>query len=208
MKKILTTLFLIAGSYSLSFAQNFAQANNGVEFGVNVGYNASYLTENLNSTSVASGFNFGISADFPLSESWGIKAKVIYDQKGWGDGFLTTSTGATITDVNYRLNYITIPLLASWHFGWTKNWYVNFGPYVGLLMSASETTDNIDVKSSFNSTDEGLALGVGVKFPISDNVKLFIETDGQSGLVNVFKDSNGAIYQNVRSSINVGLNFR
>jgi len=84
---------------------------------------------------------------------------------------------------------------------------LNFGPYIGVLLNAKETTDNIDVKDSFNSTDGGLAFGVGVKFPVTENIKFFVETDGQSGLVNIFKNSNGTLFQNVRSSINVGLNF-
>ncbi|MGZ3754945.1 MAG: porin family protein [Mucilaginibacter sp.] len=208
MKKFLFTLFALMGTYSLTFAQNFWDASpSKFEFGANVGYNGSYVTENLNGTATIGGFNLGLSADYSFSEKWSIKAKVIYDQKGWGNGIMSFQDGTTFYGVNYKLNYITVPLLASWHFGRTSNWYLNFGPYVGVLMSAKASAGISDVKSAFSHTDGGLAAGIGVKFPVNDNFQIFFETDGQSGVVNIFKNTDGNLYQNVRSSINVGVNF-
>jgi opacity protein-like surface antigen len=110
--------------------------------------------------------------------------------------------------------------MANWHFGRMRNWYLNFGPYVGFLLSAhavansaafttssTSSTNSIDVKDSFNSTDFGLALGIGVKFPVSNNVKLFIEDDGQAGVSHLFKDGSDGNVQSVRSSINIGFIF-
>lgn len=207
MKKTLITLFAVFGIYSLSFAQT----KNTTEIGLDVGYNAARITNsasNMN-TDYTSGLNAGFSAEYFFSNRWGIKGKLIYDQKGWGNGYIyDNNSGVEIDGVNFHVNYLTIPVMANWHFGRTRNWYLNFGPYVGVLLNASESTNSgYDVKSLINTTDFGLAAGIGVKFPVSDRLKLFIEADGQSGVTNVFKDSGGSSLQNERSSINFGMIF-
>lgn len=96
--------------------------------------------------------------------------------------------------------------MANWHFGKKRNWYLDFGPYVGFLMSAEDTKFGLDLKDSFNSTDFGLNFGIGVKIPVSNKMKLTFEYEGQSGLSNIFKDSDTNVL-NSRSSLNIGLNF-
>jgi opacity protein-like surface antigen len=73
-------------------------------------------------------------------------------------------------------------------------------------MSAKETTFGTDVKDGFNATDFGLALGIGVKIPVSDKLKISIEYDEQTGFTNIFLESDETI-TNTRSAINVGVNF-
>ncbi len=206
MTKFFTPLLLLLGIYSSSFAQT----KNNVEFGANIGYNVAYINEtgygNLNSPAV-SGLNLGVSADFKLSDRWSLRGKVIYDQKGWNDGYLVDAEGET-DNVNFRLNYITIPVTVNWHFGRMKNWYLNFGPYAGFLLNATETSSGTDIKPGFNNTDFGIALGIGVKFPITNKLRLFIEDEGQAGIANILKGSpNGLFVQNIRSALNVGINF-
>ena len=151
------------------------------------------------------------------------KGKVIYDQKGTDDGTLTLTEPAedggsqiiTYGGLHFHMNYITVPVMANWHFGRTRNWYLHFGPYVGFLASANATSGGgslnnqaIDIKDQLNSVDGGLALGIGVKFPLTKNVSLFLEDDGQAGVGNVFKQSDG--FSNSiteRSSLNIGLIF-
>ena len=95
--------------------------------------------------------------------------------------------------------------MANLHFATNKNWYVNFGPYVGFLLSAKESDDNIDVKNYFNSTDFGLAAGIGVKIPISNTAKLFFEFEFQGGVTNITTSSDAV--QSERSSLNIGINL-
>jgi hypothetical protein len=208
MKKIFTTLCLLVGIYS--FTQ--AQSRNKNEFGIDIGYNGAYLIANnsYESTDVISGLNVGLSVDHYFSRTWSLKVKAIYDQKGWGNGFIifnnNNNNPVTINGVNFKLNYITVPVMANVHFGQTKNWYLDFGPYIGFLTSAHANYQNLDVTDMVNSTDGGLALGIGVKIPISRKTRFFIEYDGQSGVAHVFRDS----YDNaqmIRGSFNVGLNF-
>jgi opacity protein-like surface antigen len=204
MKKIVTTLLILTGIYSVSFAQ---KPNSG-EFGVNLGLNLSSIqySGTGETSDYRAGANIGISGEYYFTRSWGIKAKLIFDQKGWGNGVVFLPDGTEIDGVDYRLNYITVPIMASWHFGRLHNWYVNFGPYLGFLTSASESSNSGDVNRAFSSTDVGLALGVGIKIPINKQAKVFFEYDGQGGFTNVFNQSDGT-YHNIRSAFNVGLLF-
>jgi opacity protein-like surface antigen len=224
MKKILTTLLILGGIYSIASAQQ----KNDVQFGFNVGYNASTSMDNqagftnTSSYSYLSGFNAAFSAEYYFSDRWSIKGKLIYDQKGWGNGYvvtqLTTPDGQISNTLagDIRSNYLTVPIMANWHFGRRRNWYLHFGPYVGFLMNAKLNPyggqgydgGSVDVKNDLNSTDFGLALGIGIKFPISDKVKLFIEDDGQAGIANLIKQTDGSRnIQSERSSINIGFVF-
>lgn len=204
MKKIFTTLFVLLAAYTIASAQT----SQGTEFGVNIGYNSAYVTDGQSNqtTAFVSGFNAGVSADHYFSDRWSLKVKAIYDQKGWGDGFISTSSSQT-NGINFKLSYITVPVMANWHFGRNRNWYLDFGPYVGFLLSAKAAGYNTDLKDGFNSVDGGLALGIGYKFPINETTNFFIEYDGQSGVTNIFKDSNGGNYLNARGSFNIGINF-
>jgi len=98
--------------------------------------------------------------------------------------------------------------MANWHFGRARNWYLNFGPYAGFLLNSSQPINSEEnIKDAFNTTDFGFSLGIGVKFRLSDKVKLFLEDDEQGGFTNVLRNSPGTTVQNIRSSINIGLLF-
>lgn len=203
MKKLFTTLFAVLGIYTFAHAQQ----SKGVEFGIGVGYNGATVSDNSNnSTKSKSGFNVALSADNYFSDRWSLKVKAVYDQKGWGGGFV--QVGPTVyTDVDYKLNYITVPVMANWHFGKTRNWYLNFGPYVGFLLDANVTKYPASIKEGFNSVDGGLAYGIGVKLPIAEKTKFYIEFDGQNGVANLFKSTSGSNIHSTRGSFNIGFNF-
>lgn len=183
-----------------------AQKKGDIELGFNIGYNTSTVASSQDNADSGSGVNVGIAADYYFSDRWSIKGKLIYDQKGWDNGFLEDLDTGNFYKTDYNVNYLTVPVMANWHFAKKRNWYLNFGPYVGFLLSAEETKFGFDVKNGFNSTDFGLAVGIGVKIPVSDKLKISLEYEGQSGVSNIFKESNTTV-TNSRSSINVGVNF-
>ena len=200
MKKIV--LFgILAGCVFTSTAQNKGQ----VEFGVNLGVNTSTVSTNSVRADTGTGVNFGLSADYYFSTRWSIKTKLILDQKGWNNGFFEDEFNSYTT--NYNLNYLTVPVMANYHFGRTKNWYLHFGPYVGFLLTADESSGGVDVTEAFNTTDVGLSAGVGVKIPVSNKVKLSLEYEGQSGFLDIFKGMDGPSVTNSRGAFNIGLHF-
>ena len=201
MKKLFTIL-LVAASCSTAFSQD----KGNFEYGFNVGLNLSTVTSGTNNNSDSRvGFNAGAFGDYFFSDRWSIKAKLTYDQKGWNSGYFINEDDSFLTD--YHFDYLTVPVMANWHFGKKRNWYLNFGPYVGFLMSAKESRFGIDIKELTQSIDAGLALGIGVKIPVSDKIKIVLESDGQSGLTDIFKNNTGNSIRNSRSSLNAGLVF-
>lgn len=201
MKKLASTIIVLFG-FSLVVS---AQKKGDVEFGLNVGYNASTVSDSYYAADSGSGYNFGGSLDYYFSNSWSIKGKLIYDQKGWDNGYIEDNSGSYNTDFN--LNYLTVPVMANWHFGNTRNWYLEFGPYFGFLLNAEEERFGTDVSDGFNKNDMGLAYGIGVKIPLNNKLKLFFEYEGQSGFNDIFQENDYSAVTNSRSSFNIGLNF-
>lgn len=206
MKKILFTLCIILGLYSFSNAQR----RGDVQFGITAGGNLSYIQNSsyYSNSDILGGFNAGLSADYYFSRMWSLKVEAKYDQKGYANGSLYDDQGNDIQDfVNFRLNYVTVPVLASVHFGRQREWYIDFGPYISFLTSAKTTNyGQLDVKNSFNSTDGGFDFAFGYKVPIAQRAKFFIELGGAAGLANIFSGSYDST-QNVSNNLNVGINF-
>jgi len=201
MKKLFT-IFLVVASCSTAFSQE----KGNFEYGFNVGLNVSGVTVGTNYTSDSKiGFNVGAFGDYFFSDRWSIKAKLNFDQKGWNGGYFSNNNVGSLT--NYRYDYLTVPLMANWHFGRKRNWYLNFGPYVGFLIDAKETNLDIDLKDLSESIDAGLALGIGVKIPVTDKIKILLEVDSQSGLADIIKNNQGGSTTNNRSSLNAGFVF-
>lgn len=189
-----------------------AQTKGDVEFGINVGLNAStiitsddYYYYDINAIA---GFNAAFAADYYFSDRWSIKGKLIYDQKGWEEpytDFNDMDPVITAKDIKIRLNYLSVPIMANWHFGKKRNWYLDFGPYAGFLTNA--TFDGEDVENGINKTDFGIALGIGVKIPVSNKLKINIEYEVLDGFTDVFDGNETSRFVNVRGALNVGVNF-
>lgn len=214
MKKEITLLLMALLSFSA-----YAQTKGNIEFGAGVGYNTSSIDATANGTygyDYHSSFNLSVFSDFYLNDRWSFRGRVFFDRKGYNNEQVTDGFGTTrLTNVN--LDYITIPVTANWHFGRKRNWYLNFGPYLGFLVGAKDTRFNQDYKNEFNNVDAGLAVGIGVKIPLNDKLKLFIEYDYQGGFSDVFKKDTyndygyygyaNNNYTTNRGALNVGLNF-
>jgi len=195
----LTLLFITGLAYS--------QDTGEFEFGAGLGPSISNVTSpdgNISTNSLFS-FNVSSSAEYYLSDRWGIKAKAIYDRKGWADAFIDDAQGVRNT-TDFQLDYLTIPVMANWHFARSRRWYGNFGPYVGFLLNAEDSEMGLDLKEGFKSSDFGLATGIGHRFPLNDDLNLAVEFDSQSGLSNSFEESDVDI-RNGRSSLNIVLLF-
>ena len=205
MHKILITALIIAGFYTVSNAQDRAGK---LDFGANVGLNVSGTIQNETVFAFTSlvRFNAAASLEYYFSDTWSFKGKLIFDQKGWSTEYISEENGTvTYPSLNYDLNYLTVPLMANWHFGKMRNWYLQFGPYVGFLLSDKDVPDNIVFKPIYKTIDVGLDLGIGIKIPVSKTVGLFFEADGQGGVINIFKGTNdGSSVENERSSLNFG----
>lgn len=162
MRTIYTTaLVMIAGiiAPTLSSAQ-------GPAFGVKGGLNLSTLAvDNANDESTRLGFNAGVFARTMPSSPFGLQIELLYSTRGSH----TTYTGffdLLDQEVDFNLNYLELPVLASFRVGDIVD--LQLGAYGAYLLSANVSTTGdfgdgskeLD-RDNFRSMDFGIAGGVG-----------------------------------------------
>ncbi|MEE3245555.1 MAG: porin family protein [Bacteroidota bacterium] len=195
MKKI--TLFILL-FINLCTAQN----NENLEFGIITALSISNVSDSYNQrTKSLVEYSGGAFGNYYLSEQWSLKLKAIYERKGYAEGLYENRE----TDVAF--NMISVPVTANFYFGNNNNWYINLGPYIGFMIAAKATSFNVDVTRLFNSTDFGIAGGIGYKLPIRENLDVFAEIDNQTGLSDILIDNPGSAVRNNRLSFNLGIIF-
>lgn len=200
MKKLLlVAAFAVFGLLNLN-----AQSDQG-DFTIapQVGLNLSNYTssENLNNK-IRIAFNAGVIAEYYFSDRWSLRSGLLYDSKGTK----VTSSGEDYID---KLNYLALPIHANWHFGSNRNWFLNFGPTLGFLLSAKADVPGgeIDIKDELDSTfDAGLGVGIGYKFDVSDSTQLYLQYQGYNGFINIM-DLDFSLL-NATSAFNVGVIFQ
>ena len=177
--------------------------------------------------------NFGLVADFLISGRFSLKTGLDYSgQGGVRNGqqpvtnlpsqlsqFLPKGTYIYANfNNNSILNYMEIPVMGKLEWGNKMKYYLNAGPYVGVLLNAKQKTSgnsqfyldktammpltisgqplgnqsfdaNTDVKDDINSTNIGLTGGVGLSFDLSRNSALVFDARAAYGLKSVQKDT-------------------
>lgn len=166
---------------------------------------------------------FGLFADFEVSPAFSIRPEISYAaQGGKRDGMQpvpdASAFGAppgTVLYANYKnvakLDYLEIPVLARYRFGNGRGFYVNAGPYAGILLAASNETSGIspvysdphganpvspavdfgastDVKGDLHTFNWGIQGGAGFAQPLGHGT-LELDVRGGLGLANVQKDT-------------------
>ncbi len=199
MKKLLlaTLMLFVFGNLS-------AQSDSG-DFTIapQVGLNLSNYTSSANlNNKIRTSFNAGVIGEYYFSDRWSLRSGLLYDSKGT----VVTQSGQDFID---KLNYMALQLHANWHFGSNRNWFLNFGPTLGFLISAKGDVPGgeIDIKDQLDSTfDVGLGIGIGYKFDISNDTQLFIQYQGYNGFISII-DADVSL-MNATSAVNLGVIFQ
>lgn len=71
----------------------------------------------------------------------------MYDTKGWADGFPISASEENIETIDIILNYLTLPVMANWHFNKNRDWYLHFGTYAGFLTNAIDSVLSLDLRT-------------------------------------------------------------
>ena len=193
MKKVLlsTVAIMVFG-----FANAQSREKGAIELIPQIGYSsANYYGEESLDSNTLSGVSFGVGADYFFNDRWSLRSGLHYQTMG------AKGSGG----YEEKLNYITLPANANWHFGSTRKWNLNFGPSFSLLTSAKNNDG--DIKKYINSLQIGLAYGIGYKIEVYEKFSILIDLQGISGLNEVYKDSDFTV-KNAYSSINVGGVFK
>ncbi len=139
---IITLTFVTVNTQAqVTLGNRQTNTDRDVEFGVKAGLNlATIAVEDVDENNFKAGFHAGLSAKFPLTESFALQPEVLFTQKGAKTVYNSDFLGFDIADgeTTYNLNYIDIPVYAVYNF--TDNFNLHLGPYLGILVDASADT--------------------------------------------------------------------
>jgi len=199
MKKLFFIVTCLFGMTTLNAQSNSGDFTLAPQIGVAF---STYYANNEVTYNSRTSFAIGVIGEYYFNDRWSLRSGLLYSPMGAKDGMGNID----------KLDFISIPVNANWHFGKNRNWYLNFGPSVSFLTKAESKLSNgssIDIKDFVKNTDIGLNLGIGYKFDINDDFQLYIDYQGYGGFVTVAED--GILPYDIRNSssaINVGGVFK
>lgn len=145
----------------------------------------------------------GIIGEYYFNRSFSFRSGFLYDQLGARDN----------AQYMQKLDYLSVPINAAWHFGRDRSWYMNIGPTVSILLSGmaeNEAGDVIDLTDAegpvYKEYDFGPSVGIGYKFHLDYNTQIFLDYQGYASFLNI---AEGYPFQlrNFRNSFNFGVIF-
>lgn len=203
MKKFLLTVFAIAVLIPThSWAKKAMQLS--VKAGVNLA-NMSSDEENDPDRNMKIGAAVGAGLTVPLSDMFGIRAELLFSQKGFK--YSQTIPFFGNIDASVAINYLDIPITAVLMLPGESVQPLFFaGPMIGIKMGDPTATVNGvsgDADGKFKSTDIGLALGAGLNFPLGKNA-IGADIRYTLGLTNINEEASPVVKNNV---ISILLNY-
>lgn len=193
MQHLRNLLFLLA--FLALTITGFGQTNK-LKLGGEGGINRASLWINGLSSEFKWGGQLGLFAQIPVNERVSLKTGLYMEQKGARLSPTLADNADTYgkSPLILALNYLTLPFLLRADFGHNVRFFVNGGPYVGVLLQShlTETDSGNPVDTDrFKKTDLGLVGGAGLSFPIAKNYDLSFELRDCLGLINVYNTSSG-----------------
>lgn len=234
MKKILVLAVLAVG---MMFCANAQETTWGIRGGLNISNVADKYTGNVENGESKSdyetdfksriGFHLGVIVDLGLSESFYIQPGLFFTTRGMK---YKDSSEDEKYEEKYNLNYLQLPILASYRIALSDNvkWHINAGPYLAYGLggkvkwedsydgetekgdykafgTSDEDADEDDYKAGLKRFDAGLSFGTGISIN-----KVYFGLTYDLGLTNIAdKKEWGDDYKlkNRNFAISVGYNF-
>jgi hypothetical protein len=222
---ILTLIIFLALFASQAFSQD-----KPLRFGARLGTNLTMTNADISGVDIKPRFvfNVGAFAEYWLNGTFAFQGGILYNKKGahWGE----TSSFAGYTanvDLFWEFDYLSIPIHGKVAFGNRTRLFLLFGLEPGFLLSAQEKVEsdsNVpgtsssseveDWKDYINSFEVAFGMGLGLEFPVSQTVKMFVESRSSLSLNEVIKElppgysnlSDQGV-RNVIGSLNLGVIF-
>ena len=149
---------------------------------------------------------FGFSLRYRLGERWSVESGLTYTRLS---ADITHSVDGKATETEQRLNYLGIPVSASYQL-WSSryfNFYLSAGGLVEKMIKGSRTTQGVSNSVSIHPLQLSVNGALGAEFNIIDNLSLYAEP-----ALNYYFDNGSAIptfYQEkpLNFNLNVGLRF-
>lgn len=184
MKKVILVAILLLSTVAVSAQLSFT---------VRAGANVSGI-ENADSQ-MKIGWKAGAGVDYAFSNLFSVRPMLYFTTKGcsYGDNNLGFSA-----DKVFNLNYLELPLLASFHFGLRKDMSLvaSIGPYLAYRVNKTPSTETI-----YKKIDTGGCVGLDLIYK-----KIVIGVEGQYGTSSLAKTVDGSLH-NINYSLVLGYNF-
>ncbi|MFZ4678993.1 MAG: porin family protein [Flavobacterium sp.] len=155
MKKI---ILLFVTFCTISVFSQKSKLDEGIKLGIKGGLNVSNLMGDVDDLDlgIRTSVHIGMLAEIIVSDKFSIQPELLYSGQG-------TTVGSVPGFSRYKLNYITLPVLAK--FPVLKGLYLETGPQVGFLISAkNKTNDSNDKIKGIKTLDFGLNAGLNYEF--------------------------------------------
>jgi len=162
-----------------------------------------YLNGDRKAFKPMAAFSGGFFFQYNLNKTFSLRIDPSYEQKGYKlKSTLTDSQGNVTGEGKVRGNfdYIMLPVLLRASIGNKIKYFVNAGPYVGLLLYQNNIVQKPLFKgaksmysntTAYKTTDIGITAGIGLAIPIKDKFALSVEIRNNLGLMNISKSSTG-----------------
>lgn len=203
MKKITFSIIAIF-VFNLSNAQ--IKEKGTIEITPKIG-NSSFSEYNGDkSTDSNSGVELGVTGDYYFNDRWSLRTGLVFDKMGGKYSISTTDYDPSSPYITYyyedKLNYLSIPINANWHFGSTRKWNLNFGLSPSFLLS--DKVNNTKIPSNaLEPFQLGMSFGIGYKIGITEKFGILIDSQWFNGLTNISKVPNTTL-ENSGFSFNLG----
>lgn len=152
--------------------------------------------------SLKGGRNYGLMLNYQITNFFSIQSELYHSERGFEFNLFTDMDGGPGVLGNYKMNYITIPLLANFEIGKSFKFYGYAGLYISFLNSAvnqitvtsfsssyiMQYDHSYDPTSEFNKSELGALFGLGIKIALCNKVKLFVDTRYETGLTKAARD--------------------
>ena len=136
------------------------------------------------------------SLEYRINRFVSILPGISYNEKGNITPTLYTDNAGNplvTVDVKTQLKYMNVPLLIRFSFGNRFKFYLNSGPYLGVLKTTKKLTPSIapieatktNIDSTLKSKEWGISLGLGICYPITKRFNFGLELRNDAGLQNI-----------------------
>lgn len=151
------------------------------------------------STNSNAGVSFGVTADYYFNNRWSLRSGLLFDKMGGKYSFGSDK-------FEDKLNYVSVPINANWHFGSTRKWNLNFGLSPSFLTKATVESKGIaiDIPSDeLKSFQLGFTYGIGYKLEINQKFGILFDAQFFNGLTKINTNSEDR-FINSGYSFNIG----
>ena len=156
------------------------------------------------------GLYAGVTATFPITESYSIKPELVYNQMGAKTDLYDFGGIIGQVSTTTKLDYLSLPIMLQYNL--PSNLYLEVGPEFSYMLSANQSLNTIITPSTNINMDYlnrfNVGAGVGAGFKINEN--LGINARYTFGLTGIGKDGNVTDYflsNSKNNNLQVGLDF-